>query len=170
MTTVSTEDLHRRLTAAAALSDNPFHAGAIELLHFTDLLDRADIRRHIQTETVPDRENNDLDGAWVDWAGLARAVQNDEIGGLYGGQDRLLRLALSIAHGTPVDLSAVLSGLGHAHARAVLHAMTAPLGLAGDVEIIDTPAYLARKRAEDEALNGALVARGLGPDDTDPRS
>ncbi|MGW5384006.1 hypothetical protein [Nocardia sp. NPDC003963] len=170
MTTVSTEDLYRRLTAAAALGGRTFHAGAIEMLNFTGLLDRADIRRYIETETVPDREDIDLDGAWVDWAGLARAVQNEEIGGLYGGQDRLLRLALSIAHGTLVDLQASLAGLGHAHARAVLTAMVAPLGLAGDVEITDTPAYLARKRADDEALRQILGERGPDSDDTAPRS
>ncbi|MEV0367991.1 hypothetical protein [Nocardia fusca] len=170
MTTVSTEDLYRWLTAGAALGDRTFHAGAIELLNFAGLLDRADVRRYIQTETVPDREGNDVDGAWVDWAALARSVEDGEIGALYGGQDRLLRLALSIAHGTLVDLSATLSGLGHAHARAVLDAMTAPLGLAGDVEITYTAAYLERKRADDDRVRQFLGAHGLDPDDTVSRS
>ncbi|GGL14474.1 hypothetical protein [Nocardia jinanensis] len=48
--------------------------------------------------------------------------------------------------------------------------MTAPLGPAVDVEITDTPAYLERKRADDDALDVVLGARGLDPDDTHPRS
>ncbi|WP_033247437.1 hypothetical protein [Nocardia carnea] len=166
MTTLPTDDLRRRLDAGCAVSGNPFHRAAIGLLGFADLLDRADIRRRIDIETVPDRNNQDVEAAWVDWSVLARDLHDDQIGPLHGGQDRLLRLALSIAHGTPVDLLGALSGLGHAHARAVLDAMAIALELAGDVEITDSPAYLERKSREDNALREVLADRGLShPDD-----
>ncbi|MFF7944795.1 hypothetical protein ACFZC5_34315 [Nocardia gamkensis] len=143
----------------------PVHGAAIGLLDFAGLLDRSDLRRYIQIQTriVPDDENLDVEAAWVDWAGLAAA--GEEIGPLYGGQERLLRLALSIAHGTPVDLCATLSGLGHEHARAVLDAMVPTLDLSGDVEIADAPGYLKRKRPHDDILRRVLPARGMDPDD-----
>ncbi|WP_157171095.1 hypothetical protein [Nocardia araoensis] len=44
--------------------------------------------------------------------------------------DGLLRLAVSIAHGRPVDLRGTLPGLGHAHASAVVTATVRASGLA----------------------------------------
>ncbi|WP_280426395.1 hypothetical protein [Nocardia carnea] len=171
MTTLPADDLRRRLDAGCTLSGNPFHRAAGDLLVFADLVDRAAIRRHIDTETLPDRDNQNVEVAWVDWSALARDLHDDQIGPLHGGQDRLLRLALSIAHGTPVDLLGALSGLGHAHARAVLDAMAIALELAEDVEITDTPAYLERKSREDNALREVLADRGLNhPDDEAPVS
>ncbi|WP_280184503.1 MULTISPECIES: hypothetical protein [Nocardia] len=152
MTTTSTADLRRWLDAAATLAGNDLHATAIALLDFAGLLDRTDVRDLIEAKTVIGRDDQPVRGAWIDWAALARAVDTDAIGPLGSGADRLLRLAVSIAHGRPVDLRGTLPGLGHAHARAVVTAVVRACGLADDVEINDTPAYLARRRAHDAAL------------------
>ncbi|WP_433574172.1 hypothetical protein [Nocardia brasiliensis] len=162
MTTLATAELRRLLDTGTALSDNHFHAAAIGLLDFADLLDRTDVRAHLRVQTVPDPTDQPVRAAFADWAALGA---DTGIGPLYGGADRLLRLALSIAHGIPVDLSGALSGLGHAHARAVLDAMAVALGVGGDVEITDTPAYLARRRADQEAVRAILERRGLDADD-----
>lgn len=170
MTITSTEELRGLLDAGAVLRGNDFHAAAIGLLDFAGLLDRRDVRAHVQIEAVPDHDGRDVRAAWIDWPALADV---EKIGTLGGAQHRLLRLALSIAHGTPIDLRGALSDLGHAHARAVLAAVVRALGLAGDVEISDSAAYLARRRADQDAVHELLADRGPGADGeptTDARS
>ncbi|WP_280246690.1 MULTISPECIES: hypothetical protein [Nocardia] len=170
MTITSTEELRGWLDAGAALAGNDFDAAAIGLLDFAGLLDRRDVRAHVQIETVPDRDGRDVRAAWIDWPALADV---QKIGTLGGTQHRLLRLALSIAHRTSIDLRGALSDLGHAHARAVLAAVVRALGLAGDVDFTDSPAYLARRRADQEAVQALLADRGLDADGeptTDARS
>ncbi|WP_280396014.1 hypothetical protein [Nocardia brasiliensis] len=161
MTTLSTPELRGLLDAGTALSENNFHAAAIGLLDFAGLLDRRDVRTHVQIEQAYDNDGRPVRAARIDWAGLSA---DTGIGPLGGGAERLLRLAVSIAHSTPVDLQGALSGLGHEHARAVLDAVAGALGLGGDVEITDTPAYLARRQAHDEALAAVLERRGLDAD------
>ncbi|WP_159850277.1 hypothetical protein [Nocardia sp. CY41] len=160
MTITSTQDPRCRLDAACALSDNRFHAAAIGLLDFAGLLDRREVRRYIQTHTVPDDENQDVEAAWVDWAGIAAA--GEEIGPLYGGQDRLLRLALSIAHGTPVDLEPHCPGSA-THTPARSWTRWCPRWTCPATSRI--AAYLERKGEHDDALQAILASRGLNPDD-----
>lgn len=150
-TTASPGELRDWLAAGCALSDSHFHRAAIGLLDFADLLDRRDIRRHIEV----DPEHGAA--AWVNWRELAA---DPDLAPISGGADRLLRLAVSIAHGTPVDLQGALSGLGGEHARAVLAAVAGALGIAEDIQITDAPAYLERKRAENAAIEATLAARG----------
>ncbi|MGW4719470.1 hypothetical protein [Nocardia sp. NPDC004260] len=161
MTITSTEELRGWLDAGAVLRGNDFDAAAIGLLDFAGLLDRRDVRAHVQIETVPDRNGRDVRAAWIDWPALADV---QKIGTLGGAQHRLLRLALSIAHVTPINLHGALSDLGHAHARAVLAAVVRALGLAEDVEITDSAAYLARRRAHEDAVHELLADRGLDAD------
>ncbi|MGF0320751.1 hypothetical protein [Nocardia fluminea] len=155
--TASTDDLRRWLNAGCDIADSHFHRAAIGLLDFADLLDRRDIRAHIVTEMATDTNDVDHRVACVNWHDLA----TDDGLVLHGGAYRLLRLAVSIAHGTPVNLRDALSGLGDAHARAVLAAVAGALDVAEDVEIADTPAYRERKRANDDAIAAVLARRGV---------
>ncbi|MEU4712005.1 hypothetical protein AB0G00_36840 [Nocardia salmonicida] len=150
-TTASTDKLREWLITGGDLAEGRHQRAAVELLDFAGLLDRRDLRVHITTRLVTDSDDRHHLIARVDWTALAAA----DIGPLGGAQRRLLDLALSIGGGIRVDLrSVVCSELGdaHAHARAVLAAVARALGLADDVQISDTPAYLERKRERDEQL------------------
>lgn len=156
--TCTTDDLLRWLRTAARDDANDRHLAAIDLLDFASLLDRRDVRAHIRVGAITHDDEPDDPGiaaAWIDYAALA---DTEQIGPLSGAHDKLLALAVSIAGGTPVDLRRTLFGLGEAHSRAVLSAFAVALGLGGDVEITDTPAYLARARAREDALAHLLAA------------
>ncbi|MEV0760413.1 hypothetical protein [Nocardia sp. NPDC050435] len=143
-----TDELRRRLD----LADNRYHRAAIGLLDFAGLLDRRDIRAHLDLDTTGDQA-----ALWVNWRALGADTGLSAMGGT---QLRLLRLAVSIACGIPVDLRESLSGLGHQHARAVLTAVAEAMDIGEDVQITDSPAYSARKRADDEAIAALLAGRG----------
>ncbi|UGT58799.1 hypothetical protein [Nocardia asteroides] len=148
-TTASTDQLRDWLLTGADLAEGRHQRAAVELLDFADLLGRRDVRTHIDTRVITD-DGRARHIARVDWTALAAA----DLGPLGGAQQRLLKLAISIAGGVPVDLRYVTSGeLGAAHARAALAAVVRALGLADDVQISDTPDYLERKRAHDEWLS-----------------
>ncbi|MGW5440441.1 hypothetical protein [Nocardia asteroides] len=148
--TVVTDELRAWLLTGADLADNDHHRAGIELLDFLGLLDRAAVRAHIDIDDPNHSDGLEPRTARIDWAGLGAET---DLGPLGGAQRRLLALAVSLAGGVPVDLRDALSGeLGAAHARAALAAVVRGLGLAGDVQISDTPAYLERKRAHEEWL------------------
>lgn len=156
-TTASTDKLREWLITGGDLAEGRHQRAAVELLDFAGLLDRRDLRAHITTRLVTDSDDRHHLIARVDWTALADA----DIGPLGGAQRRLLDLALSLGGGIRVDLrSVVCSELGDAHARAVLAAVTRALGLANDVQISDTPAYLERKRERDEQLAEFLGETG----------
>ena len=95
---------------------------ACEMLISTGRLHRDDFARFIRTET-PDASGTEV--ADIDWQAL---ITSRDAGRLpcSGGENRVLRLAASIASGIPVDLNHALSGLDHASitivTRAVRHA------------------------------------------------
>lgn len=155
-TTVSTDELRGWLTAGSQLGDDRFHGAAIDLLDFADLLDRRSVRAHIGTEIATDNYGTDHRIAWVNWRDLGA---DTDLGPLGGAQDRLLRLAVSIAVGAPVQLRDALQGLGDQHARAILAAVARALDIAEDIDITDTPAYRDRKRAHDDMLATILGDR-----------
>ncbi|MFD6401199.1 hypothetical protein [Nocardia sp. NPDC060249] len=144
--TASTDKLREWLITGGDLAEGRHQRAAVELLDFAGLLDRRGLRDHITTRLVTDSDDRHHLIARVDWTALAAA----DIGPLGGAQRRLLDLALSLGGGIRVDLrSVVCAELGDAHARAILGAVTRALGLADDVQISDTPAYLERKRERD---------------------
>ncbi|MFD4356782.1 hypothetical protein ACFWPX_29820 [Nocardia sp. NPDC058518] len=150
--TVATDELRAWLITGCDLADNDHHRAGIDLLDFAGLLDRRAIRAHIDIDDPDHSDGLEPCAARVDWAALGAET---DLGPLGGAQRRLLALAVSIAGGVPVDLrDAVSVELGAAHARAVLAAVVRALGLADDVQISDTPAYLERKRAHAEWLAG----------------
>jgi len=95
---------------------------ACELLIGTGWLHRDDFAGFIRTE-IPDASGTEV--AEIDWQAL---ITSRNAGRLpcSGGENRVLRLAASLAAGIPVDLNHALSGLDHASitlvARAVRHA------------------------------------------------
>lgn len=130
VTVTAAEDLRRWLDAGAELAYNDGHAAAIALLDTAGLLADDDIVAFIETATVAGRDGQTVRGAWVDWAGLAHAIDTAAIGpDLDGDAVRLLYLAASLAHGRPVDLRAALFGLDPVHARAVVAAVARATGL-----------------------------------------
>lgn len=148
-TTATTDQLRDWLLTGADLAEGRHQRAAVELIDFVGLLDRHAVRAHIDTRVITDPDGPAHHVARVDWQALAGA----DLGPLGGAQRRLLDLAVSIAAGIPVDLRYVTGGeLGAAHARAALAAVVRALGLADDVQISDTPAYLERKRAHEEWL------------------
>lgn len=147
--TATIDQLRGWLLTGADLADGRHQRAAVELLDFADLLGRGGVRAHIHTRVITDDDGRTHHIASINWQGLAAA----DLGPLGGAQRRLLDLAVSIAAGVPVDLRYVTSGeLGAAHARAALAAVVRALGLADDVAISDTPAYLERTRAHEQWL------------------
>ncbi|MGV9679079.1 hypothetical protein ACWDSJ_27675 [Nocardia sp. NPDC003482] len=155
MTTALTADrLRTLLETGAAAADSRFQRAAIHLLAFTDLLGRAGVQdAHIQTDTVT-IDGREVPAAWIrDWSAVGRL---ENLGSLTSGQERLVRLAASMAHGTPVDLRAALSELGHAHARCVLEAVAISLDADQYYTITPTPALIAHQNLQDELLADTL--------------
>ncbi|MGW6426686.1 hypothetical protein ACWF82_28780 [Nocardia sp. NPDC055053] len=146
---VPTDKLRAWLITGGDLAEGRHQRAAVELLDFVDLLDRRDVRAHIDTRLITDSDDRHHLIARVNWTALAAA----DLGPLDGAQRRLLNLAVSLGGGVPVDLRTVVCAeLGEAYTRAVLAAVVRALGLADDVQISDTPAYLERKRDQDERL------------------
>ncbi|GGK69213.1 hypothetical protein [Nocardia camponoti] len=158
MTTHTAEEVAALLEAGARASDSPFQQAAIHLLTYTDLPGRADLQPYLDIEDV-DLNGQSVPAAWIrDWHGIGKLKG---LGHLHGGAERLVRLAASMAHGEPVDLSATLSGLGHAHARRVLEAVAICSGADEFYEITETPA-LQRNNSFLAALLGETSPTGEG--------
>ncbi|BAD60538.1 hypothetical protein [Nocardia farcinica] len=155
------DELRTLLETGAAAADSRYQRAAIHLLNFTELPGRTALNAYIETDTVT-IDGRDVRAAWIrDWDGMGRL---ENLGYLSGGEERLVRRAASMAHGSPVDLCATLSSLGHAHARRVLEAVAICLGADEYYDITPTPALLENQRFEEQLLAGELSRRGLGPD------
>lgn len=160
-TTYAADEMRAMLETGAAAADSRYQRAAIHLLAFTELIGRSGLASHIETGTV-DIDGRAVPAAWVrDWAALGRL---EGLGYLSGGEERFVKLAASMAHGTPVDLRGVLSSLGHAHARCVLEAVAICLEADKKFTINPTPAFLEEQRFEERLLADALRRRGFGPD------
>lgn len=159
MTTLHTADeLRSMLETGASVADSRYQRAAIHLLAFTDLLGRADLATHIETDTV-EIDGRAVSAAWIrDWAALGRL---EDLGYLSGGEERFIRLAASMAHGTPVDLRGALSSLGHEHARCVLEAVAICLEADKKYTLTPTPAFLEEQQLEEQLLADALRRRRL---------
>lgn len=162
MTTLHTDgEMQAMLKTGADAADSRYQRAAIHLLSFTGLLGRADLAAHIETDTV-NIDGRTVPAAWVrDWAALGRL---EKLGYLSGGEERFIKLAASMAHGTPVDLRAALSSLGDEHARCVIDAVAMCLEADKKYTITPTPAFLEEQRIEKQLLADVLRRRGLGPD------
>jgi hypothetical protein len=92
---------------------------ACELLINAGWLHRDDFTRFIRTQT-PAAAGDEL--AEIDWQAI---ITSRDAGQLpcSGGENRILRLAASIAAGIPVDLNHALSGLDHASITLVIRAV-----------------------------------------------
>ncbi|MBC7301048.1 MAG: hypothetical protein H5T78_08840 [Nocardia sp.] len=153
MTTHTAEELAALLETGARVQGSPFLMSAIHLLTYTDLPGRSDLDPYVEVTDV-DVDGKTVRGAWIrDWHRLGRL---EDIGYLHGGAERLVRLAASMAHGVPVNLSATLSGLGHAHARRVLEAVAICAEVDEFYSITETPAL----KRNNDFLAGLL---GEGP-------
>ncbi|MGF0320636.1 hypothetical protein [Nocardia fluminea] len=158
MTTHTAEEVAMLLENGARASDSPFQQAAIHLLTYTDLPGRADLAPYLDIEDV-ELDGQSVPAAWIrDWHRLGRL---ENLLYLHGGAERLVRLAASMAHGEPVDLSATLSGLGHAHARRVLEAVAICAGVDEFYAITETPA-LQRNNDFLAGLLGETTLTGEG--------
>ena len=94
---------------------------ACELLISTGWLHRDDFTRFIRTE-IPRPAGTEA--TEIDWQAV---ITSRDAGQLpcSGGENRILRLAASIAAGIPVDLNHALSGLDHAGIALVVRAVRA---------------------------------------------
>jgi ABC-type branched-subunit amino acid transport system ATPase component len=69
---------------------------------------------------------------WIDFARIP-----DSIGALSGGEQRVLRIAASIADAAPISLGDEISGLDHKHAHLVLAALAQAAGYGAPIRSID---------------------------------
>lgn len=93
---------------------------ACELVISTGWLRRDDFARFISTGTSPTDDVAEL--AWIDWQSLI-ASRDAGLLPCSSGENRVLRLAASIAAGIPVNLNDALSGLDHANISLVVCAI-----------------------------------------------
>jgi hypothetical protein len=93
---------------------------ACELVISTGWLRRDDFARFIRTGTSPAGGGTEL--AWIDWPAV---IARRDAGLLQcsSGENRVLRLAASIAAGIPVNLNDALSGLDHSNISLVVCAI-----------------------------------------------
>jgi hypothetical protein len=91
------------------------------LINHATWLHRADFRDQF-VHTHPTHDTTTM--AHIDWSGAVAALDAGRLP-CSGGEARVLRLAASLAHGTPVDLAEALTGLDQANInlfiQAVLH-------------------------------------------------
>jgi hypothetical protein len=153
-TTHSPDELAQMLVAGAQAIGRTNVQAAIHLLTFTSLPHRhafpelLDVFPALDVEDVDGRDGPALAAYVKDWKALPGSAAADRLG---GGDQRLLALAVSLAVGEPVDLSANLSVGGYAHARRVIEAMAIATGYSEHYEIRPT-ARLDQMIAEREAL------------------
>ena len=123
----------RQLLRAWGESDGPPTArAAMHLLLFDGLTDTPGFARHVHVDHV--RTTSGLVRcAWIeDWA---RLIGDRELY-LSGVEERMVRLAASLATGRPVSLFEDLTvGLGPAHARRVAEAVLIAAGEVGTVTV-----------------------------------
>jgi 8-oxo-dGTP diphosphatase len=101
----------------------PLEAAAELLINHATWLHRNDFTtRFVRT---PTNVHNDTNTADIDWPAVIAALDAGELP-CSGGEDRILRLAASLAEGTPVDLRDALTGMDTDNIdnfhRAALHA------------------------------------------------
>jgi hypothetical protein len=154
-TTYSPDELTQMLVAGAQTIGRTNVQAAIHLLTYTSLPHRHTfpallniLPALIDWEDVDGRDSPALAAYVKDWKSLPDSPAADRLG---GGDQRLLALAVSLAVGEPVDLSANLSVGGYAHARRVIEAMAIATGYHEHYEIRPT-AKLDQLIAEREAL------------------
>jgi hypothetical protein len=84
--------------------------------------------RFVHPVTAPDgHADGHRIGAWIDWQAAITALQHRQLP-CSGSEADMLRIAASLATGTPVILREVLGGLDHANIAAVTSAITAANG------------------------------------------
>lgn len=111
--------LHEALRACAH-GIYPLEAGVDLLIAHASWLHRDDfVDAFLHTDT------SSIDGtelASIDWTGAVAALDTGALPSS-GGEQRMLRLAASIADGTPVNLHDTLTGLDHPNTRLVITAV-----------------------------------------------
>jgi hypothetical protein len=147
-TTHSPDELTQMLVAGAQATGRTNVQAAIHLLTFTSLPHRHAFPELLDVEDVDGRDGPALAAFVKDWKSLPDSPAADRLG---GGDQRLLALAVSLAAGEPVDLSANLSVGGYAHARRVIEAMAIATGYSEHYEIRPT-AKLDQMIADRDAL------------------
>lgn len=121
---------------------------AMHLLTYTEMPGRKDFARHVDIETgYAADETEPLIAVVRDWDKLltGNTVR------FTGGDLRMTEIAASYAAGRPVDLREHAVGLGTAHARRLVEAVTIGAGMGEYLTIADSPA-LAEMRARNDAL------------------
>ena len=111
----------------------PLEAGVDLLISHASWLDREDFRdQFIHTAT------SITDGvttmAEIDWQAAVSALDARELP-CSGGEDRMLRLAASLAGGTPVSLRDTLTGIDHRNIELVITAVLHAWGQRPEPEI-----------------------------------
>lgn len=114
-----TSQLSGALRAAAA-GIHPDEAGTELIISHGAFLHRDDFTRHIETASISDGTPM----AWIDWDAVITALDS----GLpaSGGEQRIIRIAASLAAGHPVSLRDAIPGLDqrnlHLVTTAIRHA------------------------------------------------
>jgi hypothetical protein len=98
---------------------------AVELLVWQESwLGRNDFLKHVWTDTVDGEEY-----ARVNWAGVVKMLDERTMRHPpSGSEERVLRIAASLAGGVPVDLREAVRGLGWAHFKQVVLAVVRASG------------------------------------------
>ena len=104
---------------AHAAGLHPEEAGTELLIGHGGILPRDDFASFVHTGTSISDGTTLM--AWIDWDAALSALHDGQIP-LCGGEQRILRLAASIADGIPVSLSDAITGLD---SRNLSHLLTA---------------------------------------------
>jgi hypothetical protein len=105
---------------AAAAGLHPDEAGTGLLISHGTFLHRGDFTRCVRTGTSISDGTTLL--AWIDWDAAIAALSAGQLPAS-GGEQRILRLAASIAAGHPVSLRDAIPGLDHRNLRLVTTAI-----------------------------------------------
>jgi hypothetical protein len=116
-----TSQLSAALRAAAA-GLHPDEAGTGLIISHGAFLHRDDFTRHVQTEPSI---SDGTPMAWIDWDAVITALDGGHLPAS-GGEQRILRIAASLAAGHPVSLRDAVPGLDqrnlHLVTTAIRHA------------------------------------------------
>ena len=105
---------------AAAAGLHPDEAAAGLLISHGSFLHRDDFTRHVHTGTSISDGITPM--AWIDWDSTLAALDGGQLPAS-GGEQRILRLAASIAAGHPVSLRDAIPGLDHRNLHLVTTAI-----------------------------------------------
>jgi hypothetical protein len=119
----ATDRLHQQLRAHVAGLTSPTAAIDLLIAHHTWLRRHDFLDRFTFTATNLD---TDTTSTGLDWAPAINALNHDLA--CSGGEARLLRIAASLAQGTPVDLRDAMTGLDHTNTTLVAKAITQAAG------------------------------------------